>query len=312
MRVVFWGTPEFATASLRALLGEGHDVLAVVTQPDRPVGRHRSTLMAPEVKRVAESEGIHVIQPESSRSTALLDELRNLSPDIFVVVAFGQILPAAIIDLPPHGTINVHASLLPRLRGAAPMQAAIREGLDHTGVTVMQMVAKLDAGPIILQQATPIHADETFGELQLRLSELGALSLIEALILISLGKSDARRQDESEATYAPRITRADARIEWDSHCMDVARCIRAFDPRPGSFTNRGDAEVRLFGARIDENRTGEAGAVLEVGDAGLVVACGSGSVNIAYVHPAGRKRMTALDWLKGRGVAVGDVLGTGS
>src|SRR5690349_5695241 len=187
MRVLFWGTPEFATPALRALIGEGFEVVGVVTQPDRPVGRSRSTLQASPVKRIALDEGVPVLQPERPRGDEFLAEVARLAPDLSVVVAYGHILPTAIIDLPRRGTINIHASLLPALRGAAPIQAALRDGAAETGVTIMRMVPALDAGPIILQARTPIVEDETFGELALRLSELGALTLIEALSLMELG-----------------------------------------------------------------------------------------------------------------------------
>ncbi len=317
MRAVFWGTPEFATPSLRALIGEGHDVVAVVTQPDRPVGRHHSTAVASEVKQVAEAEGIPVLQPESSRSPELFSELQAIAPEVSVVVAFGQILPANVINLPQHGTINVHASLLPKLRGAAPIQTAIRDGLEVSGVSVMQMVQKLDAGPVILRNETPILADETYGELQLRLSELGAMSLVQAMALISLGKAERVDQDDSQATYAPRITREDARLDWAGDAAAVARLIRAFDPRPGAFTTRSGMEVRLYGARAVESRMAAPGQVIEIDESGMLIGCRQagategGCVRVSYVHPAGRRRMAALDWAQGRGVAIGDVFGTG-
>src|SRR5215212_4623445 len=177
MRVVFWGTPEFATPALRALLGEGFDVVGVVTQPDKPQGRSRSTLVPSPVKSIALEEALPVLQPEKPRGPEFLGELQALRPDVSVVVAYGQILPKAAIDVPLAGTLNIHASLLPALRGAAPIQAAIRQGLVETGVTIMRMVPQLDAGPILLQARTPIVEDETYGELQLRLSELGAQAL---------------------------------------------------------------------------------------------------------------------------------------
>jgi methionyl-tRNA formyltransferase len=262
------------------------------------------------VKLVAESEGIRVLQPESSRSPELFEELRALAPEISVVVAFGQLLPTAVIELPVHGTINVHASLLPALRGAAPIQAAIRDGLDVSGVTVMQMVKKLDAGPIILQNETPILPDETYGELQLRLSELGAMTLIQAMALISMGLAERREQRDDLATYARRISREDARVDWKCDCITIARLIRAYDPRPGAFTTHGTTEVQLFGPRPVESRPGVPGQVMEIDESGMLVGCGSGSVRVAYVHPSGRRRMAALDWMQGRGVASGDLLGT--
>src|SRR5581483_5897807 len=214
MRVLFWGTPDFATPALRALIGEGFDVAAVVTQPDRPVGRSRSVLEPPPVKRIAIEESIPVLQPEKPRGGDFVAQLRTLEPDISVVVAYGHILSQEIIDLPRLGTINIHASLLPKLRGAAPIQAAIREGHAETGVTIMRMVRALDAGPSILQVRTPIPADETYGELQLRLAEMGALALVEALALVSLGQVLETPQDEAEASYAPKLDRVMTRVEW--------------------------------------------------------------------------------------------------
>src|SRR5947208_182792 len=199
MRVLFWGTPEFAAAPLRALVGEGFEVVGVVTQPDKPQGRARKVVPSP-VKQIALEEKLPLFQPRSARDPDLVEMLRIVEPDISIVAAYGQILPKAIIDLPKRGTLNIHASLLPALRGAAPIQAAIRDGLGETGVTIMQMVPALDAGPILHQARTPILEDETAGELSLRLSELGAGALIEALALIELGMAVPAPQDDSAAT----------------------------------------------------------------------------------------------------------------
>lgn len=310
MRVLFWGTSTFAIPSLRALVEEGFEVAAVVTQPDRPVGRSRSTAVPPPVKQCAAAEGIPVLQPETPRGEAFLRELEALAPELSVVVAYGHILPRAVIELPPKGTVNVHASLLPKLRGAAPIQAAIREGFIETGVTIMRMVPALDAGPIILQARTPIAPDETAGELELRLSELGALALIEALTLLSIGQASERAQDESAATYAGKIERPMTRIRWEEGCGVVARLIRAYDPRPGAFTTLRGAEVKLFGA-VETDEAGDEGSarygqVLAIDDRGMLVACGDGAVRIAYAQPAGKRRLAVQDWARGRGVAVGE------
>src|SRR5918911_2556528 len=236
MRVLFWGTSSFATPSLRALLGEGFEIVGVVTQPDRPVGRSRSAVEASPVKRCAVAEGLLVLQPEKPRGEEFMRAIRELAPDVSVVVSYGHILTREVIELPPLGTVNVHASLLPKLRGASPIQAAVREGLIETGVTIMRMVPALDAGPIILQARTPIAEDETYGELHLRLSELGALALIEALTLIEMGSARERPQDDAAATYAPKITRDMTRIRWQEGCGVVGRQIRAYDPKPGAFS----------------------------------------------------------------------------
>ena len=312
MRVLFWGTPDFATPALRALVGEGHDVVAVVTQPDRPRakgGRSRSALDASPVKQVAVEEGIPVLQPERPRGEEFIAELRALAPDVSVVVAYGHILVKDVIDLPRLGTLNIHASLLPLYRGAAPIQAAIRDGHDETGVSIMRMEVALDAGPVILALRTPILPDETAGELQLRLAELGAEGIVEALALIDLGGTTETPQRAEDATYAKKIERTDAQINWNVSAGVVERLIRAFDPKPGAWTTRAALEVRLFGARAVGGHSGAAGTILTVDGDAIVVACGEGAVRVQEVHCAGRKRQRAAEWIRGRGAAIGDVLG---
>jgi methionyl-tRNA formyltransferase len=308
VKVLFWGTPEFAAPPLRALLGEGFDVVGVVTQPDRPRGRSRSTLVPSPVKEIALEEGLPVLQPERPRGADFLSAMGALAPDMNVVVAYGHILPKAVIDLPPAGTLNIHASLLPTLRGAAPIQAAIRLGLVETGVSIMRMVPQLDAGPVLLQARTPIHDDETYGELQLRLSELGAQTLVEALTLIGTGDAPETPQDESFASYAPKVEHEDARVRWAESAAAVARGVRAYDPKPGAWTTLRDADVKLYGARLAADASGDPGEVLAVDEGGMLVACGTGGVRVAYVHPAGKRRLAALDWAQGRGVSAGDRL----
>lgn len=306
MRVLFWGTPEFATPALRALVGEGFDVVGVVTQPDRPVGRSRSTVQPSPVKRIAIEEGLVVMQPERPRGDEFLAEIAKLEPELSVVVAYGHILPKAVIDLPPRGTVNIHASLLPVLRGAAPIQAAIREGHAETGVTIMRMVPALDAGPIIFQSRTAILEDETYGELSLRLSELGALALIEALSLIELADAHEDPQDESLATYAPKIDRAATWVDWSATATHVSRVIRSLDPKPGAVTMLHGSEVKLFGARLAPRTSSmTAGEIVAVDENGMTVACGDGAVAIAAVQPAGKRRLAPNEWIRGRGAAVG-------
>ena len=315
MRVLFWGTPEFAAPPLRALLGEGFDVVGVVTQPDRPQGRSRSALVASPIKQIALEESIPVLQPERPRGAEFIEAIRAIDPDISVVVAYGHILPREVIDLPQLGTLNIHASLLPQWRGAAPIQAAIRARQRETGVTIMRMVPRLDAGPILLQVPTPIVHDETYGELQLRLSELGALALIEALSLLDLGAIVERPQDDAAATLAPKIERDDARIDWTRPADDIAAAIRAFDPKPGAFTTLAGADVKLYGARAASFDIGDGGAfprggtVLAIDDGGAVIACGDGVVRIVDAQPAGKRRLTISELARGRGIKVGDQLG---
>src|SRR4029079_2465945 len=222
MRVLFWGTPEFAAAPLRALIGEGFEVIGVVTQPDKPAGRSR-TVTAPPVKEIALEEKIPCFQPLSPKDEEFVATITAMEPDISIVVAYGHILPRRVIDIPKHGTLNIHASLLPLLRGAAPIQGAIRQGMRQTGVTIMRMVPALDAGPIILTATIPIHDDETYGELQNRLAELGALTLIEALALIEMNEAPEVDQDDSLATYASKGTRDDSRVDWSLASDEVIR-----------------------------------------------------------------------------------------
>jgi methionyl-tRNA formyltransferase len=307
VRVVFWGTPEFAAPALRALVGEGFDVVAVITQPDKPQGRSREVIPSP-VKQIAIDEEIPVYQPKNARDPELLKTLEELKADVSIVVAYGNILPQKVIDIPRLGTLNIHASLLPLLRGAAPIQAAIREGLSETGVTVMRIVPALDAGPMLMQAATPIFEDETNGELQLRLAELGALTLVEALTLMSLNKAKETPQDESRATYAPKIDRESARVNWRDTALQVSRHIRAYDPKPGAYTTTPKGDLKLFGPKVMDGIKAEPGEVLKI-TGELVIACGIDAIRISDVQPHGRKRMTAHEWARGRGVAVGDKYG---
>ena len=307
MRVLFWGTPEFAAPPLRALIGEGFEVVGVVTQPDKPQGRSR-TITAPPVKQIAAEEEIPVLQPKNARDPELVEKLEALKPDISIVGAYGHILPQRIIDLPPKGTLNIHASLLPALRGAGPIQAAIRQGLSETGVSVMRVVPALDAGPVLLQASMPIFDDEAFGELQNRLSELGALTLIEALTLVNLGKAKETIQDESRATYAPKVSRESSRINWRDSAVEISRLIRASDPKPGAFTRTPRGDVKLFEPKVMDGIKGDPGEVLKV-TGELVIACGLDALRINEVQPSGKTRMSAHDWARGRGTKVGDKYG---
>ena len=309
MRILFWGTPEFAVPPLLALLGEGFEVTGVVTQPDRAQGRSRSTLVASAVKVAALEHELPVFQPETPKDAEFQEMIRLMAPDLSVVVAYGHILPRVVIGIPAHGTLNIHASLLPHLRGAAPIQAAILEGAHVTGVTIMRMVPALDAGPVLHVLSTPIADDETFGELRLRLAELGALALVEALSLLSVGPLEVRAQDDARATYAPKITRDSARIDWSREAHVVSRVIRAFDPAPGSWTTLHGREVKLFGAGVAGAGCAVAGEVLDIDGNGLLVACGQGAVRVREAHPEGKRRASATAWARGRGVVIGDRFG---
>ena len=304
MRVVFFGTPDFAVPSLGALVGEGFDVVAVVTQPDRPQGRSRSRPLPPPVKVAAQAEELPIFQPEKPTDGALLLRLRDLRPDVGVVVAYGHILKADLLELPARGMVNVHPSLLPELRGPAPIEWAVINGLEKTGVTIMQMDAGMDTGPILHQISHAIDPDVTGGELSEHLAEMGAQALVETLALL---ESDALRpvpQDHSRATYAPKLTREIARIDWTKDATAIARLIRGLDPRPGAWTELDGAELKLFGARVADG-PGQAGEALTA-DGRLLIAAGSGgAVEVEEVQPAGKARMGADDWLRGARLAPG-------
>jgi methionyl-tRNA formyltransferase len=310
MKILFWGTPDFAVPSLRAVLGEGHDVVGVVTQPDRPAGRGRRLRPSP-VREAAEEEDLIVLTPEDPREEAFLDRLRALDPELSVVVAYGHILPREILDLPTRGSVNVHASLLPVLRGAAPVNWALVRGHRETGVTIMRMTEGMDEGPILLQRRIPIHAEDSATAVYLRLAELGAEALVEALALMESGLAEEEEQDHARATYAPKVDRATARIDWSRPADQVANQIRGMDMVPGAWTLLEGEPVKLFGPRVihppKDQGYGEPGEIVAAEpETGLVVATGRGeAVALSEAQPAGRRRMAVSDWLRGSGPAPG-------
>lgn len=312
MRVVFFGTPDFAVPSLGALVGEGFDVLAAVTQPDRPRGRSRSAPAPSPVKIAAEAEGVPVLQPERPSDPEFVARLRDLAPDIGVVVAYGHILRSELLAIPSRGMVNVHPSLLPELRGAAPVEWAILRGIEKTGVTIMQMDAGMDSGPIIHQIPHRIDPEVSGGELSDHLAEMGAQALVEALAMLEQDALRPVSQDHSRATFAPKLTRELARLEWTRPADVVARFTRGLDPRPGAWATLAPAEgrgteegveVKLFGGRVVEGH-GEPGVVLRA-EAELVIAALRDAVVIGEVQPAGRDRMPAGDWIRGRRLMAG-------
>lgn len=303
MRIVFFGTPQFAVPSLLALLRGGFTVAGVVTQPDRPQGRSRSELVSPPVKIAAQAERLPILQPVRPVGDLFSAGLRRLEPELGIVVAYGHILRPEILSIPARGMINVHASLLPRHRGAAPIQHAILLGETETGVTIMQMEEGLDSGPVIHRIATPIGAHETAGGLAGRLADLGATALIQALSLVSGGLARPQPQDHAQATYAPKLDRDMARLDWQGTAVTLVRKIRAFDPSPGAWTMLNGSALKLFGAR-EEPGSGTPGEVLAAGDR-LIVAAGNGAIAVTEVQPAGKTRLPVGAWVHGRGIDVG-------
>src|SRR5712691_7736183 len=315
VRVAFFGTPEFAVPALRALVGEGFDVVAVVTQPDAAQGRSRSKLIPPPVKVAAEAEDLAIFQPEKPTDGAFLLRLRDLKPDIGVVIAYGHILKPELLELPRRGMVNVHPSLLPGLRGAAPVEWAIIRGHEMTGVTIIQLDAGMDSGPILHQIPHRIPVDVSAGELSAHLAEIGAQALVETLTMLEQSDPPPQPvpQNEERATYAPKLTREIARIDWTKDARAIGCLIRGLDPRPGAWTELNGGEIKLFNPQVNEPPspgTGAPGEVLAT-DGSLVIATGpftdtaGGTVEIFEVQPAGKARMTTDDWLRGAHLKAG-------
>jgi methionyl-tRNA formyltransferase len=296
-RVVFMGTPSFAVPTLQALARSEHSVVGVVTQPDRPAGRGRKMVESP-VKQFAREAGLPVIQPQKLREPEVQSQLKNWNPDLIVVAAFGQILRPAVLDLPPHGCLNVHASLLPRHRGAAPIPAAIIAGDDKTGVTIMQMDVGLDTGPLLAQRRETIRPDDTTLTLSERLSGLGARLLIEVLPDYLAGKLAAQPQDEAYATYAPRLKKEDGHLDFAQPAAALERRVRAFAPWPGAFALWEGQPFKLLRAEALREGSGSPGSVFAT-DRGPAVVCGLGSLLLLEVQPAGRRAISAIDFARG-------------
>jgi methionyl-tRNA formyltransferase len=308
LRVVFMGTPELAATVLAALL-EGEDrVVGVFTRPDAARGRGLE-VAAPPVKQLAEPRGVPVLQPRGWKDGTAVDALRELAPDLVVVAAYGRLLPQAALDVPRFGCINVHASLLPRWRGADPITRAILAGDAETGVTIMQMVLEMDAGAILLQRSTPIAPDDTGESLERRLAALGATALCRALDEWRAGRLVATPQDPSGVTLAPLVTKQDGVIDWRRPAADIERAVRAFQPWPVASTSRAGTPLRVWAAEIDARASGEPGTVLAVGPRGVAVATGAGALRLREVQAAGKKRMPAADWARGARVTAGERLG---
>lgn len=311
MRIVFMGTPDFAVGSLQALCESGkHEIVGVVTQPDRPKGRGNKMLMTP-VKEYALEQGLTVYQPQKVKTPEFVQTLRELQPELIVVAAFGQFLSREILELPPHGCINVHASLLPKYRGAAPIQYAIIKGEKESGVTIMQMDIGMDTGAMLEKVVVPIAENTTMGELHDALREQGAALLLKVIDDIAAGTAVAEPQNDAEATYATLLDRSMEHIDWTKSAQEVHNLIRGFNPAPSTFTKLPNGKsLKIWGSRLTEKKSeAAAGTVVEAGKHSFFVVCGSGVLEITEVQPESKKRMAAQVFLNGRGVAEGDILG---
>lgn len=307
--LVFMGTPGFAVPSLKALLDAGAEILLVVTQPDRPRGRGRRVVSSP-VKQLAQEKGLPVYQPEKVRSPEAVERIAAQAPACIVVVAYGQLLPAEILDMPPLGAVNVHASLLPKYRGPAPIHWALIQGEMETGVTTMLLDAGMDTGDILLQREAVIQPEETAGSLHDRLAEEGARVLVETLDLLKRGALEPKAQDSSQATYAPMLAKEDGRVDWHEDAKRICCRIRGLDPWPGGFTHWQGKRLKLFGCRaLSISSTAEPGTVIAAADNGLQVAVGKGAVLIETLQLEGRRPLAVTDFLRGHQLQVEDKLG---
>lgn len=310
MRIVFMGTPDFAVGSLQVLCESGkHEILAVVTQPDRPKGRGNKLLQTP-VKEYALAQGLTVYQPQKVKNPEFVELLHELQPELIVVAAFGQFLSKEILELPKYGCINVHASLLPKYRGAAPIQYAIIKGEKESGVTIMQMDIGMDTGAMLDKVVVPIAENTTMGELHDALREQGAALLLQVIDKIATGTAVAEPQDNEQATYATLLDRSMEHIDWSKTAQEVHNLIRGFNPAPSTFTKLPNGKsLKIWGSKMtDKSSAAAAGTVIETGKHSFFVACGEGVLEITEVQPESKKRMPAQVFLNGRGVQEGDLL----
>ena len=300
MRVIFMGTPDFAVGTLKALLESGHEVAAVVTQPDKPKGRGKNMQFTP-VKEVAVEAGITVLQPKKVREAQVVEELRTYAPDVIVVVAFGQLIPKEILEMPKYGCVNVHASLLPKYRGAAPIQWAVIDGEEKSGVTTMQMDEGLDTGDMLLKEEVVLDEEETGGSLFDKLSEVGAQLLLRTLDGLEKGTIVPEKQpEESTTAYAAMLTKHMGEIDWNKSAKEIERLIRGLNPWPSAFTRLGEKNVKIWRAAVLEEKTEHAaGDVIQIGKNRFGICTGNGILEILELQPEGKKRMAADAFLRG-------------
>ncbi|MCW8860786.1 MAG: methionyl-tRNA formyltransferase [Deltaproteobacteria bacterium] len=307
LRTVFMGTPEFALPTLKGLLAAGVNLVGIYTQPDRPKGRGKKLAESP-VKQLALQENIPVFQPQKLRDPQAVEELRSLNPDLIVVVAFGQILPKAVLAIPRYQCINVHASLLPKYRGAAPINKAIVDGEVETGVTTMLMDVGLDTGDMLVKLSLPIGADETAGQLHDRLALLGRKAMEETLHQLCAGTLKPEKQDDEQTCYAPMMKKEDGLIDWQKSATAIHNQVRGLDPWPGAYTHLDGEVLKIAATAVDEELSGVPGTILSADKTGVRVACGSGSLVIGELQLPGKKRLAAMNFLSGRPLFTGTVL----
>jgi len=299
VRLVFAGTPDFAATALKALIADGHTIVGVYSQPDRPAGRGRKLQPSP-VKQVALDHEIPVFQPETLKTPEAQKQLADLNPDVMIVAAYGLILPKAVLDIPTHGCLNIHASLLPRWRGAAPIQRAIAAGDDETGITIMQMDEGLDTGAMLLKSLTAIDDSDTGGSLHDRLAELGGNAIIKALELLQKGELTGEPQNDELACYASKLSKTEGHIDWATDATVIERLVRAFNPWPGTYTDLGDQRIRIHEARaLVATSDGLPGTVIQRDREGIDIACGNGTLRITRLQLPGSRAQSVNDLING-------------
>ncbi|MEK6209095.1 MAG: methionyl-tRNA formyltransferase [Pseudomonadota bacterium] len=308
MRIVFAGTPAFAASALQALIEAGHEIALVLCRPDRPAGRGLK-LAAGEIKQLAEQARLPLLQPQSLKDAQLQARLHGAGSQAMVVAAYGLILPRAVLELFPAGCINIHASLLPRWRGAAPIQRAILAGDSETGISIMRMEEGLDSGPVYLMRRIPIAAEDTAGTVHDKLAALGARCIVEALPAIADGTLKAVPQSEAGATYAPKIAKDEAAIDWRREAVEVDRQVRAFNPFPGAYSTLRGEPLKVWRAAVAPGSPAPPGTILRADAQGIVVACGNGALRATELQRAGGKRLAAADFLHGLSLAAGERFG---
>ena len=299
VRLVFAGTPDFAATALSALIAAGHTIVGVYSQPDRPAGRGRKLQPSP-VKQVALDHGIPVFQPETLKTPKAQRELADLKPDVMIVAAYGLILPKAVLDIPTHGCLNIHASLLPRWRGAAPIQRAIAAGDSETGITIMQMDEGLDTGTMLLKSLTTIERSDTGGSLHDRLADLGGRAIVQALELLQKGELNGEPQNDEQACYASKLSKTEGHIDWAADATAIERLVRAFNPWPGTYTDLGDQRIRIHEARsLVTASDALPGTVVQRDREGIDIACGNGTLRITRLQLPGSRAQSVNDLING-------------
>ncbi len=308
MKIIFAGTPHFAAAALETLLAQQFTVAAVLTQPDRPAGRGMQLTPSP-VKQLALAHGLPVLQPASLKSAEMQRALADYAADVMVVAAYGLILPPTVLQLPRHGCLNIHASLLPRWRGAAPIQRAILAGDEETGITIMQMDAGLDTGAMLLKKSCPITALDNSQTLHDKLAQLGADAMVEALNLQQQGRLTGVPQNDAQATYAAKLSKAEARLDWTETATQLARAVRAYHPFPIAYTTLNATPIKIWQASVRDGPNGEPGTVLAVDKSGIIVACGQDALCLEVLQRANGKILPAAQFVQGFAVHPGDRFG---